>query len=82
LDYDNKAYVITYTAETSQYSDYLKTAQKMINSFEIKSQVNARRPELAVLQTSPAAQGLRTITLSEGVSRQLLYIIQKINTYV
>jgi len=40
---DNKAYVITYTAETSQYSDYLKTAQKMINSFEIKSQVNARR---------------------------------------
>lgn len=50
---DNKAYVITYTSETSQYSDYLKTAQKMINSFEIKSQVNARRLEVAVLQPHP-----------------------------
>jgi len=39
---DNKAYVITYTAETSQYSDYLKLHKKWIR-FEIKSQVNARR---------------------------------------
>jgi serine/threonine protein kinase len=32
---DNKAYVITYTAEKSEYSDYLKTAENMMNSFEI-----------------------------------------------
>ncbi|TAG12101.1 MAG: DUF1795 domain-containing protein [Oscillatoriales cyanobacterium] len=32
---NNKAYVITYTAEKSEYSDYLKTAENMMNSFEI-----------------------------------------------
>jgi eukaryotic-like serine/threonine-protein kinase len=32
---NNKAYIITYTAEESQYDKYLKTAQKMINSLKI-----------------------------------------------
>ena len=32
---NNKAYVITYTAEKSEYSQYLKTAENMMNSFEI-----------------------------------------------
>lgn len=32
---DNKAYIITYTAENAKYFEYLKTVQKMINSFEI-----------------------------------------------
>ena len=38
---DNKVYIITYTAELNKYSDYLKTVQKMINSFEINSKVDA-----------------------------------------
>lgn len=33
---DNKVYVITYTAESDKYSNYLAIAQKMISSFEIK----------------------------------------------
>lgn len=32
---DDKAYVITYTAEMDSYSNFLGTAQEMINSFEI-----------------------------------------------
>jgi serine/threonine-protein kinase len=32
---NNKAYVISYTAETSKYSTFLGTAQEMIDSFEI-----------------------------------------------
>ncbi|MEG4285711.1 serine/threonine-protein kinase [Microcoleus sp. A006_D1] len=32
---NNKAYVITYTAEKSEYSEYLKTAEAMMNSLEI-----------------------------------------------
>jgi len=32
---DNKAYVITYTAEEDKYSDLLGTIQAMINTFEI-----------------------------------------------
>ena len=31
----NKAYSITYTAEEKQYSDYLPTIQKMIDSFQL-----------------------------------------------
>ncbi|WP_232224203.1 serine/threonine-protein kinase [Mastigocladopsis repens] len=31
----NKAYYITYTAESSQYSNFLPIAEKMINSFQI-----------------------------------------------
>lgn len=37
---DNKVYIITYTAEINKYSEYLRTVQKMINSFEIKSTVD------------------------------------------
>ncbi len=33
---NNKAYVITYTADSDKYSKYLENAQEMINSFEIK----------------------------------------------
>ena len=33
---NNKAYIITYTADESQYDDFLKTAQEMINSLEIR----------------------------------------------
>jgi serine/threonine-protein kinase len=33
---NNKAYVITYTAEVGKYSDFLDTANEMISSFEIK----------------------------------------------
>ncbi|MBD2355600.1 serine/threonine protein kinase [Tolypothrix sp. FACHB-123] len=32
---NNKAYIITYTAEESQYDQYLQTAQKMIESLKI-----------------------------------------------
>jgi serine/threonine protein kinase len=32
---NNKAYVITYTAEKSEYTEYLKTAEAMMNSLEI-----------------------------------------------
>ncbi|MFH1563605.1 MAG: PsbP-related protein [Nitrospirota bacterium] len=32
---DNTAYILTYTAETDKYNDFLDTAQEMINSFEI-----------------------------------------------
>ncbi len=32
---DNKVYMITYTADADRYSDFLKTVQKMIDSFEI-----------------------------------------------
>jgi eukaryotic-like serine/threonine-protein kinase len=32
---DNTAYVLSYTAEVNKYSDFLDTAQEMINSFEI-----------------------------------------------
>jgi len=32
---NNKAYVISYTAETSKYSTFLETVQEMIDSFEI-----------------------------------------------
>jgi hypothetical protein len=32
---DNKAYIINYLAETGQYSSYLPTIQKMVDSFEI-----------------------------------------------
>jgi len=32
---DNKAYVITYTAESDKYSNYLTNAQEMISAFEI-----------------------------------------------
>jgi serine/threonine-protein kinase len=32
---NNKAYVISYTAETSKYSAFLETVQEMIDSFEI-----------------------------------------------
>lgn len=33
---DNKAYIVTYTAEESQYDAFLETAQAMINSLEIR----------------------------------------------
>lgn len=33
---NNKAYILTYTAQESQYDDYLNTAQDMINSLEIR----------------------------------------------
>ncbi len=33
---NNKAYVITYTADSDKYSKYLENAQEMISSFEIK----------------------------------------------
>ncbi|NMG08211.1 serine/threonine-protein kinase [Brasilonema sp. UFV-L1] len=33
---DSKAYIVTYTAEESQYDAFLKTAQAMINSLEIR----------------------------------------------
>lgn len=33
---DNKAYIITYTAESHKYSNNLEIAQKMISSFELK----------------------------------------------
>jgi eukaryotic-like serine/threonine-protein kinase len=33
---NNKAYIITYAAEESQYDDLLKTAEQMIDSLEIK----------------------------------------------
>ncbi len=33
---NNKAYIITYTADMMKYSEYLSTAQTMINSFEVK----------------------------------------------
>ncbi|MGL5064258.1 MAG: CHAT domain-containing protein [Microcoleus sp.] len=33
--YKGQAYIITYEAEIEKYSDYLKTVQEMINSFEI-----------------------------------------------
>jgi serine/threonine protein kinase len=32
---NNKAYVLTYTAEKSEYSEYLKTAENMVSSLEI-----------------------------------------------
>ncbi|PSB26061.1 hypothetical protein C7B69_12090 [filamentous cyanobacterium Phorm 46] len=32
---NNKAYVLTYTAEKSEYSEYIKTAEAMMNSLEI-----------------------------------------------
>lgn len=32
---DNKAYLITYTADIAKYSEYLSTVQTMINSFKI-----------------------------------------------
>lgn len=32
---NNKAYVLTYTAEKKEYSEYMKTAETMINSLEI-----------------------------------------------
>ena len=32
---NNKAYVLTYTAENSEYSEYIKTAETMMNSLEI-----------------------------------------------
>lgn len=32
---NNKAYVLTYTAEKADYSEYLKTAESMVNSLEI-----------------------------------------------
>lgn len=32
---NNKAYVLTYTAEKSEYSEYIKTAEEMMNSLEI-----------------------------------------------
>ena len=32
----NRAYIITYTADESQYDDFLKTVQEMINSLEIR----------------------------------------------
>lgn len=34
---DNKAYIVTYAAEESQYDAFLKTAQEMINSLEIRN---------------------------------------------
>jgi eukaryotic-like serine/threonine-protein kinase len=37
---DNKVYIITYAADINQYDKYLNTAQKMINSFDIQSNVN------------------------------------------
>ncbi len=33
---DNKAYIVTYTAEESQYDAFLETAQAMMNSLEIR----------------------------------------------
>lgn len=33
---DNKAYIVTYTAEESQYDTFLETAQAMMNSLEIR----------------------------------------------
>ena len=33
---NHRAYIITYTADESQYDDFLKTAQEMINSLEIR----------------------------------------------
>ncbi|MCU0516602.1 MAG: hypothetical protein MUC60_06980 [Oscillatoria sp. Prado101] len=33
---ENKAYVITYTAERGKYSKFLQTAREMIESFEIE----------------------------------------------
>ena len=32
---NNKAYVLTYTAEKSEYSEYINTAEAMMNSLEI-----------------------------------------------
>ena len=32
---NNKAYVLTYTAEKSEYSEYINTAETMMNSLEI-----------------------------------------------
>lgn len=43
---DNKVYIVTYTAEINKYSEYLRTVRKMINSFEIKSRVEAQRLKL------------------------------------
>ncbi|MBW4507455.1 MAG: protein kinase [Scytonematopsis contorta HA4267-MV1] len=37
---DNKVYIITYAADINQYNQYLNTAQKMISSFDIKSNIN------------------------------------------
>ena len=46
---DNKVYIVTYTAEINKYSEYLRTVEKMINSFEIKSRVDDQRSEVSRL---------------------------------
>jgi hypothetical protein len=35
--FDNKVYVITFTSQQALFSNYLPIAEKMINSFEIKT---------------------------------------------
>ncbi|MDR9894378.1 DUF1795 domain-containing protein [Aetokthonos hydrillicola Thurmond2011] len=33
---NNKAYIVTYTAQEDQYDDFLRTAQDMIDSLEVR----------------------------------------------